>query len=98
MAVDIYGKLHPGGQYNIMKSWLNGLSMEIPAMPEGDILTAIDNDQVLSKKWTVHKDKHLDMCVLNTCIQRLVPMMHSLFCKEMRSLHQGNANATIYNL
>ena len=26
MAVDIliYGKLHPGGQYNIMKSWLNG--------------------------------------------------------------------------
>ena len=47
-----------------MKSWLNGLSMEIPAMPEGDILTARANDQVLSKKWTVCKDKHLDMCVL----------------------------------
>ena len=24
LAVDIYGKLHPGRQYNIMKSWLNG--------------------------------------------------------------------------
>ena len=59
-------------------------------MPEGDILTAIDND--LSKKWTVRKDKHVDVCV----IQRLVPMMQ--FCKEMRSLHQGNANATIYDL
>ena len=22
MAVDIYGKLHPGAQYNIMKFWL----------------------------------------------------------------------------
>ena len=33
-------------------------------MPEGDILTARANDQVLSKKWTVRKDKHLDMCVL----------------------------------
>lgn len=46
MAIDIYGKRRPGGQYNIMKSRLNGLSMEIPAMPDGDILTAIDNDQV----------------------------------------------------
>ena len=58
-------------------------------MPEGDILTAIDNDL---SKWTVRKDKHVDVCV----IQRLVPMMQ--FCKEMRSLLQGNANATIYNL
>ena len=56
MAVDSYGKLHPGGQYNVMKSWLNSLSMEIPAMPEEDILTAIGNDQVLLKKWTVRKD------------------------------------------
>ena len=47
-----------------MKSWLNGLSMEIPTMLEGDILTARANEQVLSKKWTVRKDyKHLDMCV-----------------------------------
>ena len=44
--MDIYGKRRPGGQYNIMKFRLNGLSMEIPAMPDGDILTAIDNDQV----------------------------------------------------
>ena len=47
-----------------MKSWLNSLSMEILAMPEGDILTARANDQVLSKKWTVRKDKRIDMCVL----------------------------------
>lgn len=37
MAVDIYGKMYPGGQYKLMKSWLNGLTMEIPAMPDSDI-------------------------------------------------------------
>ena len=47
-----------------MESWLNGLSMEIPAMPEGDTLTARANNQVLSKKWTVRNDKYLDMFVL----------------------------------
>lgn len=66
MAVDIDRKLHPGGQYNVMKSWLNGLSMEIPAMPEGDILTAIDNDQVLLKKWTVCKDNRVQISTLTS--------------------------------
>ena len=47
MADCIYWKRHPGAQYKVMKSWLNGLTMEIPAMPKNDILTAIDNDQVL---------------------------------------------------
>ncbi|CAH3186431.1 unnamed protein product, partial [Porites lobata] len=38
--------------------------MEIPAMPKNDILTAIDNDQVLLKKWTVRKDNHSQMSIL----------------------------------
>lgn len=29
MAVNIYGKLHPGGQYTTMTSWSDGLAMEI---------------------------------------------------------------------
>ena len=41
MVVDIYGHLHPAGQYNVLKSWLNALSIEIPVMPEGEILTLI---------------------------------------------------------
>lgn len=44
-----YEKLHPEGKYNVLKSWLGGFSTEVPAMPERDILTAIDNDQVLLK-------------------------------------------------
>lgn len=66
MADDIYWKLHPGTQYKVMKSWLNGLTMEIPAMPKNGILTAIDNDQVLLKKWTVHKDNRSQMSTLTS--------------------------------
>ena len=57
MAVDIHGKLHPECQYKLMISWLNGLTMEIPAMPDSVILIDIDNDQVILKKWrTVRKE------------------------------------------
>lgn len=66
MAVDIYGKLHPEGQYKLMKSWLHGLTMEIPAMPDNDILTAIDNDQVLLKKWTVRKENRAQISILTS--------------------------------
>ena len=66
MADGIYWKRHPGAQYKVMKSWLNGLTMEIPAMPKNDILTAIDNDQVLLKKWTVRKDNHSQMSILTS--------------------------------
>ena len=66
MAVNIYGKLHPGGQYKTMRSWLDGLTMEIPTMPENDILTAIDNDQVLLKRWTVRKDNHAQISILTS--------------------------------
>ena len=66
MAVDIYGKLHPGGRYKLMRSCLNGLTMEIRAMPDNDILTAIDNDQVLLKKWTVRKDNRAQIRILRS--------------------------------
>ena len=66
MAVDIYGKLHLWGQYKLMKSLLNGLTMEIPAMPGNDNLTTIDNDQVLLKKWTLRKDNRAQISILTS--------------------------------
>jgi len=39
-----------GGKYNVLKSWLSGSSIEILAMPEGDILTAIGHDKVFVKE------------------------------------------------
>ena len=48
--VDIYAQLRPRGSCNVLNSWLSGSSIEIPAMPEGDILTAIDHDKVFVKE------------------------------------------------
>ena len=90
MIMGIYGQLHPC-QYNDLKPWLNDLSTEIPAMPEGEGLTLIDNDQVLLKNWTfLRKDNRAQTRILKkVCVMhRLVPMMQ--FCKETRSFHKGN--------
>ena len=56
LALNIHGKIHPAGGNTTVKTWLNDLTMEVPQVPSGDILTAIDNDQVLIRKWTVCKD------------------------------------------
>ena len=82
MAVNIHGKLHPEGQYKLMISWLNGLTMEIPAMPDSVILTDIDNDQVILKKWrTVRK------------VSTLTSLCHAeVGTRNLRKLHQNNTN------
>ena len=50
-ALNMYGKLHPAGGNTTVRSWLDNLTMNVPRVPSGDILTAVDNDQVLIKKW-----------------------------------------------
>ena len=42
--------------------------MEIPQLqvPSGDHLIAIDNDQVLIKKWTIRKDNRAQISVLTS--------------------------------
>ena len=48
--------------------------MEVPQVPSGDILTAIDDDQVLIRKWTVHKDNMAQISVLtNVCVAPVYP-------------------------
>ena len=53
LVLNIYGKLHPAGGITT--------AMDVPQVPGGDILAAIDNDQVLIKKWTVRKDTEAQM-------------------------------------
>ena len=52
--------------------------MNVPQVPSGDILTAIDNDQVLIKKWTVRKDNRAQISVLTSvCVWRqFIQMEH----------------------
>jgi len=68
MVMGIYGQLHPAGQHNDLKVWLNDLSTEIPAMPEGEGLTLIDNDQVLLKNWTLRKDNRAQTRIFKKCV------------------------------
>ena len=44
---NIYDKLHPGGRY----------MLELPKIPAGDVLVAIDNDQVLVKMGSLMEGK-----------------------------------------
>ena len=56
----------PAGGITTARTWLNNLTMDVPRVPGGDILAAIDNDQVLIKKWTVRKDNQAQISVLTS--------------------------------
>ena len=74
LALNINGKLHPAGGHNTVRNWLNNLTMTVPEFPSGDLLTAIDNDQVLIKKWTVRKDNRAQISVLTSvCVAQISP-------------------------
>lgn len=74
LALTICDKLHPAGSISCVRTWLNNLTMNVPQVPSGDILTAIDNDQVLIKKWTVRKDNRAQISVLTSvCVAPIYP-------------------------
>ena len=74
LVLNINGKLHPAGGHSTVRNWLNNLTMTVPEFPTGDLLTAIDNDQVLIKKWTVRKDNHAQISVLTSvCVAQISP-------------------------
>ena len=74
LALNIHGKIHPARGNTTVKTWLNNLTMEVPQVPSGDILTAIYNDQVLIRKWTVRKDNRAQISVLTSvCVAPVYP-------------------------
>ena len=60
------------GEATTVRCWLDNFKMNVPRVHSGDILTAVDNDQVLIKKWTVRKDNRAQISVLNSvCVAPL---------------------------
>jgi len=53
LTVDMFGKLLPGGSYPTLKVWTRDLSSEPKEFPSGDCMVAIDNDQIVQRKWKV---------------------------------------------
>ena len=60
----MYGKFHTAGGITAARTWLNNLTMDVPQVPGGDILVAIDN--VLIKRWTLRKDNRAQISVLTS--------------------------------
>ena len=79
LALNINGKLHPAGGHCTVRNWLNNLTMTVPEFPSRELLTAIDNDQVLIKKWTVRKDNRAQISVLTSLPPRYILLRTGLF-------------------
>ena len=46
--------------------------MDVPQVPSGDILTSINNDQVLIKTWTLRKDNRAQISILTSvCVAEI---------------------------
>lgn len=50
LATNIYAHRFPGGGKSCLRMWLNQLTMEVPKVPSGDILIAIDNEEMDNEK------------------------------------------------
>ncbi|XP_048584868.1 uncharacterized protein LOC116619443 [Nematostella vectensis] len=87
LCCNVYGKLYPGGSFGSLKAWLDKLTLKIPEYPAGDLLTAIDNDQVLIKKWTVREENRAQISILTSvCTTTLNPSGN---LQQDRELHPG---------
>ena len=74
LVLNMFGKFHPAGGITTAQTWLNNLNMDVRQVPGSDILVAIDNDQVLIKKWTVRKDNRAQISVLTSvCVAPVHP-------------------------
>lgn len=47
------GKALPGGSYATLKAWSRDLTSEPKEFPPGDCMVAIDNDQIVQRRWKV---------------------------------------------
>ena len=64
--IDLNGKMHPGGGYSTMKSWLANMALDLLPFPNGDALVAFDNVQIVQKRWTVRVDNKAKVSILTS--------------------------------
>ena len=53
LTINMFGKVLPGGSYSTLKVWTRDLTSEAKEFPSGDCMVAIDNDQIVQRKWKV---------------------------------------------
>ncbi|XP_041477204.1 uncharacterized protein LOC121425250 [Lytechinus variegatus] len=73
-ACEINSANSPAGSYPYLISWLREQSHEPHTFPDGDVLVAFDNDQVIGKTYHVrHNNKVKTSVVTSVCIAEVSP-------------------------
>ena len=78
LTVDMFGKVLPGGSYPTLKVWTRDLSSEPKEFPSGDCMVAIDNDQIVQRKWKVKVGQKARVSVVTSVCQAEVDSGGSL--------------------
>ena len=69
LAVNLFGKSLPGGSYQTLRSWLEQLTSTPNPFQMGDCIVAIDNDQVVKKKWKIKVGQKSRVSIVTTLCQ-----------------------------
>ena len=69
LTVNMFGKVLPGGSYPTLKVWTRDLTSEPKEFPTGDCMVAIDNDQIVQRKWKVKVGQKARVSVVTSVCQ-----------------------------
>ena len=78
LTVNMFGKVLPGGSYPTLKVWTRDLSSDPKEFPSGDCMVAIDNDQIVQRKWKVKVGQKARVSVVTSVCQAEVDSDGSL--------------------
>ncbi|XP_078368456.1 uncharacterized protein LOC144652290 [Oculina patagonica] len=69
LSVNMFGKALPGGSYSTLKVWTRDLTSEPKEFPPGDCMVAIDNNQIVQRKWKVKVGQKARVSVVTSVCQ-----------------------------
>ena len=82
LAVNLFGKSLPGGSYGTLRTWLEQLSSTPKSFPLGDCAVAIDNDQVVKRKWKIKVGQKSRVSIVTSVCQAQVSLEGKLQQRE----------------
>ena len=78
LVVNMFGKAFPGGSYCTLKLWTRDLTSDPKEFPPGDCMVAIDNDQIVQRRWKVKVGQKSRVSVVTSVCQAEINSQGSL--------------------
>ena len=78
LTVNMFGKALLGGPYATLKAWSRDLTSEPKEFPPGECMVAIDNDQIVQRRWKVKVGQKSRVSVVTSVCQAEVDTEGSL--------------------